>query len=66
MQFLAVLVLELGGLAAEVLEQLADEGAGARRGIKDFDVLVDQLLPKCFSQSQSALSIMKRTISFGV
>ena len=37
------LCLQLGGLAAEVFDQLADEGAGAGGGIEDVDVLVDQV-----------------------
>ena len=42
-QLFAVLVLQLLRLAAEVLEQLADEGAGAGGRVEDLDVVVDQV-----------------------
>ena len=51
-QLLPVLVLELRRLAAEVLDQLADEGAGAGGRVEDLDVLVDQAA--CRSASRRA------------
>jgi hypothetical protein len=39
-----VLVRQLFGLAAEVLQQLADVGAGARGRVQDVHVAVDQVL----------------------
>ena len=44
MQLVLIFVRELLRLAAEVLDQFADEGAGAGRGVEDLDVLVDQVL----------------------
>ena len=43
-QLVLVFVLQLGGLAAKVLHQLADEGAGAGGRVEDLHVLVDQVL----------------------
>ena len=42
-QLFLVLVLELGGLTAKVLEQLANEGARPGGRVEDLDVLVDQV-----------------------
>jgi len=65
-QFFEIFVPQLCGLTAKMLDQFGDKGAGARCGIKDFDIFVDSALPKCLWQRKSALSIIKRTISFGV
>jgi hypothetical protein len=43
-QLVAVLVRQLLGLAAKVLQQLADVGAGARGRVEDVHVAVDQVL----------------------
>ena len=43
-QLLQILVAQLLRLAAEVLDQFGDEGAGAGGGIEDFHLLVDQRL----------------------
>jgi hypothetical protein len=43
-QFLAVFVFELGRLAAEMLDQLGDKGAGAGGGVEYFNIPIDQLL----------------------
>ncbi len=56
------------GSPREVIEQLADEGAGAGWQNQGFLTCGSiRFLPKCFfAQSQSAPSIMNLTISFGV
>ena len=46
MQLVLVFVSELVSLAAEMLQEIDDEGSRARRRIEDFHVLVDQLLAK--------------------
>ena len=45
-QLVPVLVRELRRLAAKVLDQLADEGAGAGGRVEDVHVLVDQAAPE--------------------
>jgi hypothetical protein len=55
-QLVAVLVLQLFGLAAEVLQQLADVGAGARGRVEDVHVAVDQVLAEVgFAQPVGAV-----------
>ena len=47
-QLVEIFMLELGGLAAKMFQQFADEGSGASGRIEDVHVFVDQVFAKVF------------------
>ena len=55
-QLLAIFVSELGWLAAEMLDQFDDEGAGAGGRVEDLDIPVDQLSAEILIKSTFRMS----------
>src|SRR5208282_6416759 len=53
---LAIFVSELGWLAAEMLDQLDDEGAGAGGRVEDLDIPIDQLSAEILIKSTFRMS----------